>query len=748
MRRFLLLFVVLFCGTYLSARSKASASTIKIETIPCTDSVRLTMQASADAAYYLWSTGDTGQSVIVTKAGNYSCTVKDGNLQVIDEAMVNVVIPEVSKISIYFSDYFSDTLKVYLRPYQQQNLDAKVVWYKDGAEISGNDYVLALNSSGLYTIVITTMAGCTYSASYNYVDTFHYSLSTKIQVSPCDSTQWLFQAKVENLKPNDSIVSVLYDFGNEMSSYPFNKEVWHTFPGPGTYQVDCRVFTALKRMLTSTNTLVIPETVKPIKASISQHFDTLAVSLNGLDRSLFRYKWTKDMVALPDTGWLLLPTVAGNYAVTVYSASGCDATANFDYRPFALSLHLSANNCDSTMWTISSESGYPSGSPIVSEIMDYGDGTTGESGIEHKYAKAGVYNVNCTLTTAEGRKVTASIPVVVPEFSPLSLSIYLKSGIQDTIFVKPDYRDPSYFTFKWYMNNNLLTDSDYYFIPARSGRYSVFVNSLSGCYYEFSINYRKPASVIPTIGTNGSLQLAADFDTITFNSDNVFNVELTVKNTDSRMLTAEEVISLGTIKGTDPTSLSVSIPDSLACASNYTVRVISSSPADTTNWSGTFTITNQPAQPVITQVGDSLFTSSIYNLQWYKDDVAISGATNDAIRARANGSYKVAALNGAGCTSLSDARAVVITAITNVSLGNNTVSAYPNPSAGPVYLKFGYPLTQKVTVKVYNSQGAVVYTIITSQQQQLLELSALPKGFYIVEVSGYGTRKSLTIVLQ
>lgn len=178
------------------------------------------------------------------------------------------------------------------------------------------------------------------------------------------------------------------------------------------------------------------------------------------------------------------------------------------------------------------------------------------------------------------------------------------------------------------------------------------------------------------------------------------------------------------------------------------MRVISSSPPDTTNWSGTFAITNQPAQPVITQVGDSLFTSSIYDLQWYKDDVAIAGATNTAIRASANGSYKVAALNGEGCSSISDARAVVITAVSNVSLGSNTVSAFPNPSEGPVYLKFGYPLTQQVAVKVYNAQGNVVYTINTIRQQQLLELSALPKGFYVVEVSGYGTRKVLTIILQ
>ncbi|WP_440135579.1 T9SS type A sorting domain-containing protein, partial [Chitinophaga sancti] len=135
-------------------------------------------------------------------------------------------------------------------------------------------------------------------------------------------------------------------------------------------------------------------------------------------------------------------------------------------------------------------------------------------------------------------------------------------------------------------------------------------------------------------------------------------------------------------------------------------------------------------------------------LQWYKDNVAISGATSDAIRARANGAYKVAALNGEGCSSLSAARAVVITAISNVILSGNTVSAYPNPSEGSVYLKFAYPLSEKVSVKVYNLNGAVVYSATTVQQQTLLNLSGLPKGFYTVEVSVKDFRRVLSIILQ
>jgi hypothetical protein len=41
-----------------------------------------------------------------------------------------------------------------------------------------------------------------------------------------------------------------------------------------------------------------------------------------------------------------------------------------------------------------------------------------------------------------------------------------------------------------------------------------------------------------------------------------------------------------------------------------------------------------------------------------------------------------------------------------------------------------------------------MYTRTTQQQLQPLELSGLPKGFYLIELTGYGMKKTLVLILQ
>jgi hypothetical protein len=82
------------------------------------------------------------------------------------------------------------------------------------------------------------------------------------------------------------------------------------------------------------------------------------------------------------------------------------------------------------------------------------------------------------------------------------------------------------------------------------------------------------------------------------------------------------------------------------------------------------------------------------------------------------------------------------------TLGGSKVKAFPNPSTGQVSLEFAKPLQKKVTVTVYNLNGRVMYNRTTSQQLQPLDLSGLPKGYYLIELTGYGEKKVLPLILQ
>ena len=311
------------------------------------------------------------------------------------------------------------------------------------------------------------------------------------------------------------------------------------------------------------------------------------------------------------------------------------------------------------------------------------------------------------------------------------------------------------YTWRWYRNDILLNgQTSFFIIPVTGGMYKAIVNSSNGCsVVSVPVNYTAvPDTTTTEIGTptDSTLRVAATFNH-NFNADNIFTAELMLDNNGGRTtgLQPNEVISLGSVNSSNGNiTMDVKIPDSLACASNYIIRITASSPKDTTVWSEQFSIVNQPAQPVITQRGDSLFTSGIYNWQWYKNNVAIDGATNANYRARANASYTVEAGNGEGCSSKSLPVAVVITAVGEVTLGGNMAKVFPNPSEGQVYLQFSKPLLKVVTIKVYDLHGKIYHSRTTQQQLQQLDLANLPKGLYMIELSGYGTQKVLTIVLQ
>ncbi|PWV49731.1 T9SS type A sorting domain-containing protein [Chitinophaga sp. S165] len=82
------------------------------------------------------------------------------------------------------------------------------------------------------------------------------------------------------------------------------------------------------------------------------------------------------------------------------------------------------------------------------------------------------------------------------------------------------------------------------------------------------------------------------------------------------------------------------------------------------------------------------------------------------------------------------------------TLGIHKVKAFPNPSKGQVYLQFENPLPKAVVVKVYNLNGRLMYNRTTTQQLQSLDLSNLPKGYYLIELTGYDQKKVLSLILQ
>jgi len=157
-----------------------------------------------------------------------------------------------------------------------------------------------------------------------------------------------------------------------------------------------------------------------------------------------------------------------------------------------------------------------------------------------------------------------------------------------------------------------------------------------------------------------------------------------------------------------------------------------------------------------------------YFYKWYRGIWEIQEGNVPMLINPQPGTYKVYVRNMAACSGVSDtvqfvpasdtvlntqqaslaARFASANAQGEVTLGANKVKVFPNPSVGQVSLQFEKPLQKTVTLNIYNLQGRVTYTRTTTQQLQPLELSGLPKGYYLIELTGDGEKKVLPLILQ
>lgn len=474
-----------------------------------------------------------------------------------------------------------------------------------------------------------------------------------------------------------------------------------------------------------------------------------SVYLTDLNANTYDYTWSTG-----ETGYSINVTESGLYSVT--GVTRCPSVIRRD------SIYVTID--DLTIQINQGATSYCGDSTMLTAVIS---GTpdnysyswnTGDTATSIRVAVPGFYTFIVKDQNGDFRKTVSAYIEHVPRFQvvlqPVNGDDHLIEALIDSSSVASGY------SFRWLKNSEQLTlpvgqntlqltDSGYYEVIVTDNTSSC--TSTSAPYYLYGSGYGGEV-IIPdsTITGNDSLAINTSF-AHDFNTTNIFTVQLTLKDAGARTtgLQQEDIIDLRSMPGTSRNvSMNVFLSDTLACATNYAVRVVASSPADTTAWSEQFSVTNQPPQPVITQRGDSLFTSGKYNLQWYLNDEAIEGATSAAYRASASGVYKVVSMNGNDCSGKSAALSVIITATTDVTLNGNKVKAYPNPSEGEVYLRFEKPLQKAVNINVYNHNGSVVYTRSSMQQIQPLDLSGLPKGFYVIELSVSGTKKTLSVILQ
>ncbi|HEX8254238.1 MAG TPA: hypothetical protein VF846_13930 [Thermoanaerobaculia bacterium] len=256
-----------------------------------------TLDAGPGFSSYLWSTGETTQTIVVSSSGAYSVTVSNGTCSASDSHNVtisNTVTPVISGPTSACAS-------------QSVTLDAGAGFASYLWSTGATTQTIAVNASGTYSVTVTTAGGCSGSDSHNV--TIHPSATATI--TPDGPTTFCSGEDVVLTASAGS--SWLWSNGATTQSV--------TVTASGSYSVT--VTDGNSCSATSAPTTVAVNT--PPSVTIGGPTSTCEGSQVVLDAGsgFASYLWSTGETTQTIT---LTPAGTASYTVTVTNAAGCSAT--------------------------------------------------------------------------------------------------------------------------------------------------------------------------------------------------------------------------------------------------------------------------------------------------------------------------------------------------------------------------------------------------------------------------------------
>jgi hypothetical protein len=314
---------------------------------------------------------------------------------------------------------------------------------------------------------------------------------------------------------------------------------------------------------------------------------------------------------------------------------------------------------------------------------------------------AGTYHVK--LTSAAGCTSTSSDVVVTVQPSPLNTVTTLNSIILCKGTTVSFSADQTGATYQWQVNgNNVFGATNQTYTQGAAGAVDVMVSNglCTVTSTPIAVTDATPDTTITALGATRFCQGGS----VTLSAAPGF-----VYQWDSAGMT---------ITGANNQTLIVTTNG------NYSVAVANVGCIDTS--SNITVIVDTLPVPVITRSGILLHTTTFSSYQWYKNGVAIPGATNENYTATVNAQYTVYVTDAHGCSGTS--AAVNLNGLNvNNTANSSDISLYPNPATSTLYIDA--PI--KVTAIIYTMDGKEVFRQAEAKQ---LDLRNLPNAAYMVKL--------------
>ena len=660
-------------------QNEASNVTISGNTVICSGiGTSLTASSGTD---YLWSTGETTQSISVNTPGNYSVTVTDNNgCNGSSSQTVTMMEPAVISGSTQICQGQSTSLSA--------SGSGNYAW-DNGASTS----FITVNTPGNYTVTVTLPNGCSSSATVNV------SVGTTPTPVILGNTT-LCQGQSTTLTANGGS-SYVWDNGNTSNSITVSQS--------GVYTVTA---TNAEGCSATANVTVTVNPLPNVNISGNSSFcqdDNVTLTATGAST----YMWSNSQ-----SGNTITVSVAGNYTVTGTDANGCSNTAtktvsvNPTYNiPLTHSIcqgeiynfygqnlttagtytHTlqTVNGCDSVLTLTLTVKNLPTPSITGNTTLCEGETTTliANGGTSYLWSDAstsnsisvsqsGIYTV--TATNAEGCSNTANVTVTVNPLPTVTITgnSTICQGSSTTLMATGAN------TYSWSTGENTASVSINAF-----GIYTVTGTSIEGC--SSTANVTVLVSQLPVITITGETDICAG---------------------ESTTLTANGGETYLWSNGTTDNTLTVNMAG--------TYQVIGYNAAGCSSMADAIVNVWQPATSEFTvECPDPCY-------EWNGESYCQSGDYTQTLQ------------TVHGCDSVVTLHLTITVGIEDHDFAAS-MTVYPNPTNGIVNIQFtdnNSPITQIHVFDIYGKLLGVVETQnFASLQTAQIDLSRYANGVYFIK---------------
>ncbi|MBC8046847.1 MAG: T9SS type A sorting domain-containing protein [Fimbriimonadaceae bacterium] len=680
-----------------------------------------------DGYSYLWSTGETTQSITVSDGGVYTLTVSNDSDC---SSTCEVEVTENPKPDAYVEADGPTTICgdgcVTLTVFPAGD-DFTYQWGLVGGAIFATTQSITICESGSYAVHITNATGCGTDPSGIITDVNIYpapvcSIDGDLSICEGDST---------TLTAPDGYT---YSWSNGATTQSIIVTEGGIYTLTVTNEFGCTSTCEVEVVVNPT-----PDAYVVVDGSTNLCGDecvTLTAYPAGDD---ITYDW-----GLVGGGGIFAHTQsitvcdAGEYAVHLHNATGCGTDPSgiitiVTENPAPIcSIDGDLSICEGDSTTLTAPDGY---------TYLWSTGATTQS---ITVTVAGVYSV--TLTNDAGCSSTCEVEVIVNEKPDASFEgeTVICPGSCTTLTVFPAGDG---FTYEWGIVDGAIFATTQSVTICEPGSYAVHITNATGCGTDpsgFVIDVTEGTGPDATITPNGTIETCAGTPVL---------------------LTA----NIGTGLTYQWYKDGVAIPGAVAkkykakTSGTYTVVVTNAEGCSTTSEGVVITANPGPLVSFATPEGldlcghddGLLFTThglAGTTFQWYLNGSPIAGATDDEYVATSTGVYQLIATNSSGCVTKSKKKTVVNSCRVAGTIEPADISIYPNPTENDVIVTFNLPDANEVTIEVKDIQGRVLSSelVATGGMEVSTDISFVnyTKGVYFVVFITDTERITREIIVQ